>query len=159
MHIKVTNRFPWLPVLAGLIGIIILSCHEAGQPSEEIELTEISIGENCGWCVFGDSLHLTPDDLYYRNFNPCNQEINYFVDTLTLPAEWEELANLLDVNDFRDINLNSCDVCVDGCDTWVIVKVASFTHRIQYGGNDSAKIEPIRLFLDKLNVIRERYRK
>ncbi len=63
---------------------------------------------------------------------------------------------IYDKETFETVNVNSCYVCVDGCDTWITVKNGKDSHMIRFGyGSDEEKIAPVKAFIDKLNAIKE----
>jgi hypothetical protein len=114
---------------------------------------EISYCSVCGWCAGGDSLHLTVDSTYFLKNKPC-EELTNKKDILTNKKDWNELLDLLDYEEFQKIDLNTCNVCADGCDSWITVTDGINSHTIRYGFADSSTIETIRPFVDKLAEIK-----
>ncbi len=140
-----------------LVGLL-KSC-ETDKPIENIYGNYVvSMGTSCGWCVGADSLSVTANLTHYEYNFPCNDN-DYAFDTLTNIVEWNELMSEFDMKKFQSININTCNVCADGCDTWVSVQNDTVTHRISFGSENSAEIANIKPFIDKLNSIRSRYRK
>ncbi len=117
----------------------------------------ISYGTICGWCALDDSMSITGSNVYYRYNTQCN-EIDYIKNSPTLKSDWDELIKLLNYEEFKKINVNSCDVCFDGCDTWISIKKDSITHKIRFGYGDSLKIENIKPFIHKLDSLRVKMR-
>lgn len=116
----------------------------------------ISMNSECGWCAGGDSLLVTKDMTYYE-FRPACNSAGYSKDSLTNVNEWNELVALLDMDKFKSINLNTCYVCADGCDTWITVNNGQVFHKIRFGSEDSAKLKDIQPFVDKLTSIKAKY--
>ena len=142
----------------GLSILFILSCekeeshHQNGKGG-----LEIMTGTICGWCAGVDSLIITEDKMNYHYINPCD-ESDYFKDTITEKSKWDELIKLIDLEEFLKITINTCYVCVDGCDTWISIKNDSTSHTIRFGYSDSLTIQNIKPFVDKLDSIRTRFR-
>jgi len=107
----------------------------------------------CGWCAGGDSLLVTQEKTHYESNTECgkitkNREIE------TAETDWNELIKLLDKEEFQKIDLNTCNVCGDGCDTWITLNDGGNTHTIRFGDNDSLAIAEIQPFVDKLKEIK-----
>lgn len=71
---------------------------------------------------------------------------------------WDELTRKVDLEIFSGIYLNSCNVCVDGCDKWITVRNGSYSHTIRYGYQDSAIITSIQPLVDQVDSLRESFR-
>jgi hypothetical protein len=134
--------------------VLMLSC-EKGKDNNDLM---ISMGTVCGWCGGSDSLIITEDKSSYEYNNLCDNN-DFSRNTLTGKCEWNELIELLDMDKFQNININTCYVCIDGCDTWISLKDGSVSHKIRFGFEDSAAIMDIRPFIDKLDSIRIEFRK
>jgi len=139
-----------LPVL--LLCLYACACENENERNKG-ELTIIA-GGICGWCAGIDSVVITKD-LTSFEFANCDSKISK--SEATKESDWNELKNSLDLGEFREINLNTCYVCADGCDIWIEIRSASFSHRIRYGYNDSIAVSEIEPFLEKVHSIRRRY--
>jgi hypothetical protein len=140
--------------LTVIISIVLMLSCEKGKDDNEFM---IAMGTVCGWCGGSDSLVITEDKTSYEYNSPCdNNDLSR--NGLTGKSEWDELIELLDMDKFQNININTCYVCVDGCDTWISVKSGSVTHEIRFGFEDSTAIMDIRPFVDKLDSIRTAFR-
>jgi hypothetical protein len=137
------------------IALIILSSCNSNKNELDLKTTNLKISycSICGWCAGSDSLLLTQDSTYYLKNKPC-KELTNKKDTLSTKKDWEELISLLDTEEFNKIDLNTCYVCADGCDSWITVNDGFSTHTIRYGDADSAAIVTIRPFVDKLAEIK-----
>jgi hypothetical protein len=141
-------------LVVGITMFLFISCEkENNGAANKSDKLQISMGGICGWCGGSDSLLITQTRTYYESFSPCDSSVEK-MDTLTAEKEWNELVDLLDLEEFRKIDINTCYVCVDGCDTWITVKDNTFSHTIRYGYNDSTVIQNIRPFVDKLQEIK-----
>ena len=136
----------------------IFSC-EKDKPVTEKKSNDIqiAIGTACGWCGGNDSLLITNDKMYYNYNTPCDNK-HYVKTSITAPAEWNNLLDLIALNDFQEININTCNVCADGCDTWISITNASFSHKIRFGYSDSAVLHQIQPFMTQLDSIRTQFR-
>jgi hypothetical protein len=144
-------------LLASMLFLLwALSCNK----DKDMELSGLTIvGRSaCGWCAGSDSVIITEYNINYRLLLPCDHHAYSRVSHMT-KTEWDELTGLIDLDAFNSIHLNSCNICVDGCDTWITIRNGSYSHTIRYGYQDSAAIEPIKPLADKLDSIRESFRK
>jgi hypothetical protein len=116
----------------------------------------IFTGKECGWCGGADSLAITSLKSVYE-FSSCDKAKDKEITEITRREEWKDLLSSLNWNDFKKVNVNTCALCADGCDTWIVVKNGSDSHRIKFTPS-SHEIEPIIIFVEKLRAIHERYR-
>ena len=101
---------------------------------------------------------ITDDLTIYTSISPCDDK-GYSRTEYTDKIEWFELNRQLNLIEFAKIDLNSCNVCVDGCDSWVSIRNGSFYHKIRFGYQDSIAIQKIRPFIDLVDSIRCDFRK
>lgn len=116
----------------------------------------IMTGEACGWCSAPDSLALTSSKSVYNLWGACG-EPDKAVTENTRREEWADLRASLNWDDFKKINVNTCALCADGCDTWIRIQNGDESHYIRFT-ESSPEIEPIRAFVERLRVIHERFR-
>lgn len=117
----------------------------------------IKTGTVCGWCAKNDTLTLSDTHVRYVNYTNCSTSKAIVEKTGELTAsELQTLLNLLDFDELKKLELNSCNICVDGCDDWISFKNGTQTHYIRFGKND-AKLQPIKAFVDGLNTIKGKY--
>lgn len=136
-----------------LFSIILISCEK------NIEQTNLIItsGTACGWCAGTDSVTITQAKTIYKFNSPCDDnDLN--ITRTTDSKVWNRLIDNLEISSFNAINLNSCNVCADGCDTWISVNNEGKYHRIRYGYDDSDAIDKIRPFAEQLDSIRNSFR-
>lgn len=132
-----------------------MSCDDDDNESVDII---IKTGRECGWCGGRDSLTVTKLNSSYAFRSPCPGIDAKNRNADTDPAEWDKLLATLNWDDFNQVQVNTCAVCADGCDTWISVEKNRETHRIRF--NDSSnEIEPIRPFVEKLDSLIEAFRK
>ncbi len=133
-----------------------ISCNKASLGNKSAEDIEFAMGRQCGWCAGSDSLHISSVNTDYQYTAPCD-ESDFKKTAATASVNWNALISLLEYETFSKINVNSCDVCFDGCDTWISVKKGDEYHRIQFGASDSAKIQQILPLIKKLTEIKKQY--
>jgi hypothetical protein len=121
---------------------------------------QIVSGTVCGWCAGADSLVITDETTWFRIFNPCTLEVDHEYDQqiATDKENWNELIEALDWSEFKKIDLNTCAVCVDGCDTYIRIKYKGEAHYIRYAGFNEEELEPVKDFIEKLDEIRNSLR-
>ena len=111
----------------------------------------------CGWCAGSDSMSFTNSKETYFKPPICNfKGVSYAYPAA--PKNWESLVTTFDMEKFSQIEMNTCGVCVDGCDDWVTVQLGAKMHSIRYSDIEDEKLKPIKPFLLKLRAIREKYR-
>lgn len=120
-------------------------------------LIVIKTGMECGWCGGTDSLMITKHTSIYDFRNPCDATKNKEIQEGTSRAEWSDLSGSLNWDEFANVNVNTCALCADGCDTWIFIQNGNRTHQIRFT-ETSPEIEPIREFVEKLEAIHERFR-
>jgi hypothetical protein len=95
--------------------------------------TIITAGYVCGWGSGEDSLVITSDKVSYKFFVPASSSKPSVNISRTLTAaEQEAIKNAVDFPTFCQLEYNSCNVCADGCDEWIIIKHLNATHEIRY---------------------------
>ena len=118
----------------------------------------IKTGQECGWCGGMDSLTITKLNSSYAFDSPCPEIEDKKRNAKTDSTEWNELLATLDWDEFNQVQVETCAVCTDGCDTWISVEKNHQTHRIRFT-EYSTEIEPIRPFVEKLDSLIEEFRK
>jgi hypothetical protein len=136
-----------------IVAVFTSSCVNHDMPLTLEGLT-IKTGKYCGWCAGRDSLTLTATKSYYEYHPICASEDKY-IQVDTDPQRWADLLGTLDMDKFLNINVNTCNVCGDGCDVIIYVRKDNVTHQIRFGLGESPETEPIRPFVEKLNAWRE----
>jgi len=136
------------------IGLVMLF---AGCESEsESQSLTFTMGNVCGWCAGSDSIVITSDKTIYTSYNPCDQKGEKSI-YKTSAEDWDKLTSLFNHAKFEKIYVNSCNVCVDGCDNWIRVENGDFKHEIRFGYSDSTILKPIKEFVEKLNYEKSKY--
>jgi hypothetical protein len=117
----------------------------------------IRAGFMCGWGSGQDSLIISRTVIKYVYSVPASSnkpEINKT--RFTTPAEWNNILNSVNLNNFLNLNYNSCNVCLDGCDEWIAIKNDWISHQIRFGVG--LKIDSIKPLQDLLSQLRTEFR-
>jgi hypothetical protein len=115
------------------------------------------VGSECGLCTGSDSLIINEYHFNYRKMLSCDHHAYSKVSHIE-KNEWDKLTASIDFDVFNNIQLNTCNVCVDGCDRWITIKNGSYFHKIRFGYQDSAALQPIKVLVHQLDSLREIYR-
>lgn len=143
---------------AALVVLIGFSCtytsiEENGLGSDVL----IQTGTVCGWCTVNDTLTISGTKVQYVNYTNCSTSTASVDKSGELtPAELDALLKLLDFDELKKLELNSCNVCADGCDDWINFKRGSQNHYIRFT-KDDPKLQQIKAFVDGLNTIKGKY--
>ena len=138
------------------VAIILCLFGTSCEDEDRVEIV-IKTGQECGWCAGGDSLVITKFSSSYKFRSPCDEPADKEKDAKTNRADWDELVAALNWDDFKKVNVNTCALCADGCDTWINIENNRETHHIRFT-DSSPEIEPIRTFVEKLKAMHEEFR-
>lgn len=148
-------------ILGALSVLSVLSCQQ--NNIEDVEVNGLkqydlffAYGSECGWGTIDDSLAVTEDYIFYDYYSQFYQE-EFQITTTLNQQDWHELKdtfNVLTWSRFKLIDLNTCNICVDGCDYLLFVKYNNQTHRIRYGEGDLEKYPEIKALADMLMEIK-----
>ena len=140
--------------------LIVNSCQSDQLTEKNIHSNLIiKTGTICGWCTVNDTLTIHGNAVGYVNYTKCDDSKPFVEKNGQLPtSELEMLINKLDISELKKIDLNSCNVCADGCDDWIFFDNGSQSHYIRFGNGDP-KLQPIQLFIGQLNAIKIQYSK
>lgn len=142
-----------------LVSIVVLLCLLGSTCEDDKNNTHIVIktSKACGWCGGVDSLAITSVKSIYKFTNPCDATKNKEQNEQTAREEWADLISSLNWNEFKNVHVNTCALCADGCDTWISIQNGFQSHEIRFTDN-STEIESIRTFVEKLKVVHDRFR-
>lgn len=135
-----------------LLSILIVSCESDTENSEMV----ITIGTTCGWCAGTDSLVITKNNMTYTLAAICDRGEKK-INKVTPDSIWQKINGLYDQTKFEKININTCNVCADGCDTWIRVQNGDFNHIIRFSSYQDTVLSPIWEFVGKLNDLKNEY--
>jgi hypothetical protein len=133
-----------------------ISCNR--DKDKDISGMTIVGGSACGWCAGADSVILNEYSINYRYMQSCDHHATSKVFHME-KSVWDNLTGLIDLDVFNSIRLNTSNVSFDGCDQWITIRNGSYSHTIRFGYQDSASLQRIRPLVDKLDSLREEYRK
>jgi len=142
-------------LLIGVVFIVAFACiyDSVDDKSNDSDMI-IKTGTICGWCSVNDTLTITRNSVRYVNYANCSTNkpsVEKIGEMNT--AELDALLAKLDFAELKKLDLNSCNVCFDGCDDWIYFSNGTENHYIRFTRNDS-KLQPIQAFVDQLNAIK-----
>lgn len=102
--------------------------------NKEESSLKIRAGFMCGWGSGEDSLYISNTVIKYVYYVPAQSRLPKINETrTTTEAEWANVLNSLDLNNFVKLDYNSCNICVDGCDEWIKIQDDQISHQIRFG--------------------------
>ena len=117
----------------------------------------IKSGFMCGWGAGQDSLIISSTMIKYVYSVPANSQIPEINKARPITdTEWNNILNSINLNNFLNLNYNSCNICVDGCDEWIAIKNDAISHQIRFGMG--IKIDSIKPLQDILSQLRSEFR-
>lgn len=144
-------------IIVAVLIILVFACQEEQLVSEKNspDLT-IKTGTICGWCSRNDTLSILGNSVRYVNYTQCDNRKPTINKTMVIETKTlDSLLMMLDYDEFKKIDLNTCNLCFDGCDTWIEIHQGKELHYIRFTGNET-KLEPIKGFIERLNVIKSK---
>lgn len=111
-------------LFAATMFILALACQDEQvvTPKVHSDLL-IKTGTICGWCSQNDTLTIQGNSVRYVNYTQCNNAQPAVEKNGQLTStELEALLSLLDFEELKKLDLNTCNVCFDGCDDWIYFK-------------------------------------
>ena len=117
----------------------------------------IKTGTVCGWCTLNDTLTIIGNSVRYVNYANCSTNKPSIEKSGQITKiELDALLAKLDFAELTKLDLNTCNVCVDGCDDWISFKKGTETHYIRFTRNDP-KLQAIQTFIEQLYAIKSEY--
>ena len=117
----------------------------------------IKTGTVCGWCTLNDTLTITRNSVRYVNYANCSTNKPSIEKRGQITKiELDALLAKLDFTELKKLDLNTCNVCADGCDDWILYRNGIETHYIRFTRNDP-KLQAIQTFIEQLYAIKSEY--
>ena len=123
-----------LLVIDVIIAIAIMaSCEENGNMSVDSETFKIELIFTCGWCAGSEILKLSDSKYTYEYDYACGdlEDVPETAFNLT-EKEWTSLAKNIDISAFKNLEIDNCGVCYDGCDFVLKMSDSTFSHQIRF---------------------------
>ncbi len=140
------------------IAFMLFSCtYDTLEDKNKDSAVMIKTGTVCGWCTVNDTLTISGNTVRYVNYANCNNVSPTVSKSGTLnDTELDTLLAALNFTELQKLDLNSCNVCADGCDDWIQVTNGTELHYIRYGGSET-ELQPIKAFIDQISLIKAKY--
>jgi hypothetical protein len=135
--------------------LIFISCKK-DRCDHHFDSMKINMGTTCGWCAGHDTLNINSKTTKYRFDDPCDDNNDFTKSNLTDPNKWNGILLKFNSDKFNVVDLNTCHVCADGCDTWIQVKMKNGDeHTIRFGYPELIEMDPeLREFVELMDSIR-----
>ncbi|MEQ8240723.1 MAG: hypothetical protein RIA69_16005 [Cyclobacteriaceae bacterium] len=145
-----------------LLLIFLVTLFTACNPTlEHLEKSGVSTeyfietNQTCGWCGGTNYFNLTKGKATFSHDFACNENEDIPVKKLTITdKEWSDLISKLDFDAFQLINLNTCSVCADGCDTEITITKSGLTHSFTYSWLEAEELVEVSEFLVALEALK-----
>lgn len=123
----------------GLLAVILFFSGCIDESSEPGNFT-LKFGTECGWCAGQEFITVTSSKVEYLRNIPCGDEKGVKNQNRRLSkGEWESIVNSFNHSDFLQLELNNCNVCVDGCDEIILISDDAGSHEIRYTPGEAVK--------------------
>ena len=135
---------------------VFLSCKKSElTPGSDLI---IKAGFACGWGSGEDSLEISKTTIKYVYYIPARSHESIINKTRAVSdSEWTEILNDVNLNDFVKLNYQTCNICFDGCDEWILVQDDKISHNIRFTRGE--KIDQINKLQNKLGQLRSEFSK
>jgi hypothetical protein len=135
--------------------IALASCKKAEDDKADLV---IQAGFMCGWGAGEDSINISETNIEYVYYVPRESALPKMRASRNLTeSEWLEIINSFNTDDFTELEYNTCNICVDGCDEWISIKNDKLYHKIRF--TKDQQIDAIKGLQDKLSMLREEFGK
>ncbi len=139
----------------GIVVFVLSLMLLTGCEEENIKAKDsyrIEFGSVCGWCAGEEKITVTESKVKYFREIPCGENAGKTELSRSYSSDdWDELVHSLEYDHFLVLDYNTCNVCVDGCDEFIIITKDGETHEIRY--NPGTEIEGIEGFQEKLEEL------
>jgi hypothetical protein len=131
------------------------SCKKAVDDKADLV---IEAGYMCGWGAGEDSINISESTVDYVYYIPRESALPQTRTSRNLTeSEWSEIINSFNTDNFMELEYNTCNICVDGCDEWISIRNDRLYHKIRF--TKDQQIETIKGLQDKLSLLREEFGK
>ncbi len=94
---------------------------------------KINAGFVCGWGSGMDSINISRNSITYRYWVPATSPDLVINKTRPVTeSEWKEILSYVNFSEFLNLDYQSCNVCVDGCDEWISIQNDNISHKITF---------------------------
>ncbi len=140
-----------------LITIFVLLGCKKSEMTPNSDLI-IKAGFMCGWGSGEDSLVISQSKIKYVYYIPAQSRVPIINKSRSVSeSEWTEILNIVNLDDFVNLNYQSCNVCFDGCDEWISMEDDKISHNIRIG--KGYQIDTISGLQNKLAELRAEFSK
>ena len=125
-----------LKIIPFIIILFLFSGCDQTETAADEDL-KIEFGSVCSWCTGEEFITVTSSQIsYYRNI-PCGDDKGMTRKSRVISAsEWNEIISSFNIEAFKKLNYNTCNVCADGCDEIIRITENGNLHEIRYSPSD-----------------------
>lgn len=136
-------------IIVVLFFSVLTGCENEDNTGSEMK---IEFGWMCGWCAGEEFITVTSSKIDYERKIPCGEGKGTTKKSSSVsPSEWNEIISSFSISEFKTLEYNTCNVCVDGCDEIIRITENNNTHEIRYSPSDSIQAtENLRHVLSEL---------
>ena len=145
----------WFPVVIVIfISLLISNCKKwDSTPTGDLV---IMAGYMCGWGSGEDSITISVEGIKYKSSVPAQPLQPKIEKSRSVSrSEWNEIKKEVNLEVFRKLTYNTCNICVDGCDEWINIRDDDYFHGIRFG--KGTQIDPISTLQARLASIRAEF--
>ena len=143
---------------ASLLLFTILSFFQGCIKYQTVSNSEMNIkaGFVCGWGSGMDSINISRNSITYKHWVPATSPDPVINKARPVSeSEWKEILSYVNLVEFLDLDYQSCNVCVDGCDEWISIQNDNISHKITF--EKGLEIKDITRLQAKLAALRAEF--
>ena len=132
--------------------LLLFTCRKTDNFLQPDSSLILKTGYMCGWGAGEDSLVISATKIYYVYRVPSKSQQPVIRQTRAITqSEINDINQALNIDTFNNLEFNTCNICVDGCDEWITIKNQKSDHNIRYSkGQKIEGIADLQTILDKI---------
>lgn len=124
------------------------------EPSNSSEYF-IESGQSCGWCGGTNIFNISSNQASFSHNYACDEFEDIPVKKINITnSEWSKLISKLDFDAFQKIDLQTCFMCSDGCDTKITITRSGSSHSFTYAWLEAEELDTVREFLTAFELLK-----
>jgi hypothetical protein len=140
-----------------IIGLLLFGCSKNNsEDAADNSGLIIKSGFVCGWGSGTDTIEISKTTIRYVYYIPrLSEKPQISKSRAVSESEWNEIISGVKMDEFTRLTYNTCNVCFDGCDEWILIQQKESSYKITFG--KGAEIEPINKLQAKLAQLRKEF--
>ena len=145
-----------ISIICIFFAILCCSCKNEIHNQINNSILFIQSGSVCGRGSGTDSLKITKSEILYSYYIPRLSDKPQILKKRGISKEeWNQIINCFNPIEFSKLNFNSCNVCFDGCDEWILILNELNLHKITFA--KGMKIDNLSQLQLKLSALRAEF--